>query len=112
MNQSKNAAIISPENQFFTLMNIFTVEPSNQRTVAGLLQNDTAELIRYLPGFVSCSIHTSLDGKNVLIYAQWQNKESWEAMRKNPEATRRMSEVRKMATLDSHPCRVESVVHI
>jgi hypothetical protein len=33
-------------------------------------------------------------------------------MRNNPEATRRMGRVHKLATLDSHPCRVESVHHI
>jgi quinol monooxygenase YgiN len=112
MNKSKDAATISTENELFTLVNVFTVEPANQMRVVQLLQNDTDEVIRNLPGFVSCSIHASLDGKTVVNYAQWRSKDHWEAMRKNPEAKERIGKVRKLATLDSHPCKVESVHHI
>jgi heme-degrading monooxygenase HmoA len=112
MHQSKGTATISLEKPFFTLVNVFSVEPSNQNKVIQLLQNDIQEVIRNLPGFVSCSIHAGLDGNTVINYAQWKTKEYWEAMRNNPEATRRMGRVHKLATLDSHPCRVESVHHI
>ncbi len=108
---SKDAAKISPENGLFTLVNVFTVEPPNQKKVVQLLQNDIAELICKLPGFVSCSIHASLDGKAVINYAQWKNKEYWEAMRKNPDAASRMGRVHQFATLQSYSCRVESVQH-
>jgi hypothetical protein len=112
MNKPRDTATISKENQLFTLIDVFTVEPINQKKVVQLLQNDIEEVIRNLPGFVSCSIHASLDGRTVVNYAQWKTKDYWEAMRKNPEARKRIGKVRKLATLGANLCEVESVHHI
>lgn len=112
MNESKNLTTISTENQVVTLINVFTVEPSNQKKVVQLLQNDIEEVIRNLPGWVSCSIHVSHDGNTVVNYAQWKTKDDWEAMIRNPEAQKRIGNIHKLATLDSHLYKVESVHHI
>lgn len=49
MNQSRGTATISLEKQLFTLVNVFSVKPSNQKKVIQLLQDDIEEVIRNLP---------------------------------------------------------------
>jgi len=36
-------------------------------------------------GFISASLHRSLDGSRVTIYAQWRSLEDYRAMRDDPE---------------------------
>jgi quinol monooxygenase YgiN len=76
---------ISKENRYLTLINIFTVDPSNQDKLVDLLKEATAT-VRREPGFISSSLHRSLDGTKVTMYAQWRSLEHYNAMRSNPAA--------------------------
>jgi heme-degrading monooxygenase HmoA len=67
-----------------TMVNVFTVEPENQRLLVERWQRATEEVIRHLPGFVSANIHRSLDGTKVVNYAQWETREALTAMLQNP----------------------------
>jgi quinol monooxygenase YgiN len=75
---------ISPSNKLITLINVFTVEPANQRQLLELLARATETSVRHAPGFVSASLHRSLDGTKVTMYAQWRSVEDYQAMRENP----------------------------
>lgn len=74
---SKNAKIV-------TLINVFTVEPANQRQLMELLDRATTTSVIHAAGFISASLHRSLDGTKVTMYAQWHSVEDYQAMRKNP----------------------------
>ena len=67
-----------------TLINVFTVAPERQMELVNLLIRATNESVRHAPGFISSSLHRSLDGTKVTMYAQWRSLEDYEAMRKNP----------------------------
>ena len=67
-----------------TLINVFTVEPANQRQLLELLARATETSVRHAPGFISASLHRSLDGTKVTMYAQWRSVEDYQAMRENP----------------------------
>jgi len=75
---------ISKDAKLVTLINVFTVEPANQRLLLELLARATDTSVRHAPGFVSASLHRSLDGTRVTMYAQWRTIEDYEAMRRNP----------------------------
>jgi quinol monooxygenase YgiN len=75
---------ISPNAKIVTLINVFTVEPANQRQLLELLARATETSVRYAPGFISASLHRGLDGTKVTMYAQWRSIEDYEAMRENP----------------------------
>jgi quinol monooxygenase YgiN len=75
---------ISPGRKLVTLINVFTVEPANQRQLVELLAGATETSVRHAPGFVSASLHRSLDGTKVTMYAQWRTVEDYQAMRENP----------------------------
>ena len=75
---------ISASRKLVTLINVFTVEPENQRQLLELLARATETSVRHAPGFVSASLHRSLDGTKVTMYAQWRSVEDYQAMRENP----------------------------
>ena len=95
-------AIIAEDNQVVTLINIFTVESKNQQRLVDLLVEATEEVMKGLPGFVSASIHKSSDGARVANYAQWCNREDFEAMLKNPEAQAHIKPIMEIAQPDAH----------
>jgi quinol monooxygenase YgiN len=69
-----------------TLVNVFSVDPSNQDRFVQLLNEATEKTMRRQPGFVSANIHKSLDGTRVVNYAQWKTKGDFESMLRNAEA--------------------------
>src|SRR5258707_11568302 len=75
---------ISPNAKIVTLINVFTVEPANQRQLVELLAGATEASVRFAPGFISASLHRGLDGTKVTMYAQWRSVEDYQAMRENP----------------------------
>jgi len=48
---------ISAKSDVMTLINMFTVEPANQRRLVELLTEVTEVSVRRAPGFVSASLH-------------------------------------------------------
>ena len=63
-------------------------------------------------GFVSANIHKSTEGVRVANYAQWRNREDFEAMLKNPEATAHMKPIMELAKFDAHSYEVAETMSI
>jgi quinol monooxygenase YgiN len=76
--------VISKSKKLLTLINVFTVEPANQQKLLELLARATETSVRHAPGFISASLHRSLDGTRVTMYAQGRSIEDYQAMRENP----------------------------
>ena len=93
-----------------TLVNVFTVRPENQQKLVDMLVEATDKTMRKLPGFLSASIHRSLDGTRVVNYAQWRSKTDFDAMRQNPAAQPHMAAVAAIATFDPILCEVSESV--
>jgi quinol monooxygenase YgiN len=64
-----------------TLINVFTVDPAKQDELVDLLARATEASVRHAPGFISAKLHRSLDGTKVAMYAQWQSRGAYQAMR-------------------------------
>src|SRR5580700_11808644 len=83
--ENRNSMItISAKSGVTTLINVFTVEPANQRRLVELLTEATEVSVRRAPGFVSASLHRSTDGTKVTMYAQWRSIDDYQAMRQDP----------------------------
>ncbi|WP_195809214.1 antibiotic biosynthesis monooxygenase family protein [Hymenobacter polaris] len=91
---------ITIKNQLLTLINVFTVEPAQQQRLVQLLALATAGSVRQVPGFVSASLHRSLDGRKVTMYAQWRSREDYERMRANPTASPYLEQALSFATFE------------
>jgi quinol monooxygenase YgiN len=94
-----------------TLINVFTVQPADQQRLVELWQRSTEETIRHLPGFISASIHRSLDGTKVVNYAQWESGESFSAMLRDPAARAWLEQLGEIGTPAPVLCDVVSVHH-
>jgi quinol monooxygenase YgiN len=72
------------EDGIVTLINVFTVEPANQRRLVDLLIRATDGAVNRAPGFISSTLHRSVDGTKVTMYAQWRSAKDYQAMRQDP----------------------------
>jgi len=107
---AKGMTSINTRNDVVTLINVFTVEPARQQELVDLLTRATDETIRHIPGFVSATIHKSLDGVRVTNYAQWRSREDFEAMLRNPAASPHLKEAAALATsFEPHLYQVSDV---
>ena len=95
-----------------TLINVFTVAPERQQELVSLLDKATEDVMRHQPGFVAANIHASLDGTQVVNYAQWESQEAFKAMLANPECQAHMKPAGEMATAQPMLYDVKSVHHI
>jgi quinol monooxygenase YgiN len=91
---------ISNNNNFLTLINVFTVDPHNQQKLVELLTLATESSVRKIPGFISASLHRSLDGSKVTMYAQWRSVEDYQKMRSNPTASPYLEQALEIAKFD------------
>jgi len=91
---------ISPKNQYLTLINVFTVDPVNQQQLVDLLTMSTESSVVKITGFISASLHRSLDGTKVTMYAQWRSVEDYQNMRNNPSASPYLSQAMEIATFE------------
>lgn len=70
---------ITANTGVITQINVFTVAPENQQRLIDLLA-EAANSVRGVPGWLSASLHRSLDGTRVVNYAQCESYEAWEAI--------------------------------
>jgi quinol monooxygenase YgiN len=91
---------ISEANHYLTFINVFTVDPSNQQKLIDLLVTATDETIKKNSGFISSSLHRSLDGTKVTMYAQWESIEHYQLMRDNPVASPFLDQALEIATFE------------
>ncbi len=72
-------ATIHANSEVVTQINVFTVSPDNQDALARLLI-EAAQSVAEIPGWLSASIHKSMDGTKVVNYAQASEYGAWEAV--------------------------------
>jgi quinol monooxygenase YgiN len=91
---------ISTKNSVVTVINVFTVDPTNQQRLVELLTRATEVSVRHASGFVSASLHRSLDGTKVTMYAQWRSAEYYQSMRQDPTPLPFLQEALAIATFE------------
>jgi heme-degrading monooxygenase HmoA len=106
-----NASTIRTGAEILTLINVFSVAADRQQELADVLIDATEHTMRNLPGFISANIHKSLDGRRVVNYAQWESRDAFEAMLRNPEARPHMMRAAAIASFDPILCEVTHVDH-
>jgi hypothetical protein len=89
---------ITAEDNCLTLINVFKVDPVNQQKLVDLLISATEGRVTKITGFISSSLHKSIDGTKVTMYAQWRSVEDYQNMRSNPSPY--LEEALKIATFE------------
>jgi len=77
-------AHIQTGNQMVTQVTFIEVEPEKQPEALSLM-TERAHFMARQPGLVSISLHRSLDGRRIVNYVQWQNRELLQAAHKSPD---------------------------
>ena len=99
-------ATIKKGRNLMTLVNVFSVAPERQAELADLLIRATDETMRHIPGFISATIHKSLDGSRVINYAQWRSRADFAALQHNSLARPHMEAASRLAEADPVVCEV------
>lgn len=84
-----------------TLINILTVDPANQTQLLELLRANTDSVIRTLDGWHATNLIASADGSRVVIYSQWRDAASIDAMRRDPRMIAYFPRILALAKFDS-----------
>jgi quinol monooxygenase YgiN len=92
--------IIDVKNNYFTLINVFTVDPINQQKLVELLIFATNDTVSKVEGFVASSLHKSIDGTKVTMYAQWESNAHYQRMRNNPQASPHLEQALEIASFN------------
>jgi quinol monooxygenase YgiN len=102
---------IVPNAPVLTMVNVLTPADGNQEALVAQLQLALQSTLVHQPGFISGSVHKSLNSPHVVNYAQWADQASLEAFVTKLEAGEapEMARVFTMATPDYHPYAVVSV---
>lgn len=97
---------ISKDRPILTFINVFTTDPSNQMRVVDLLRQATDKHVRSARGFISSSLHRSLDGTKVTMYAQWRSMDDYQAMRNDPGPLPYLQEALKISKFEPNSYEV------
>src|SRR6185369_3572032 len=97
-------ATIASGRDLLTLINVFTVKPENQQQLVRVLVEATETTMKFVPGFISASIHKSYDGTKVVNYAQWRSRQDFDAMGRAPKARAHKAAAAALATFEPILC--------
>ena len=77
-------ARIQTGSHIVTQITVIEAEPDKQNEAFSLMV-DRARFMARQPGFVSISLHRSLDGRRIVNYIQWQNRELLQSAHQSPD---------------------------
>lgn len=97
---------IAKHNDVLTVIIIFAVEPARQQELIDAIV-EFLEVVKQQPGFVSSSIHKSIDGVRVMNYAQWQNQAAYQAFINNTQV---QAQAKKLSQFQIHEAHLYEVV--
>lgn len=100
---------IDASGTYATFVNVFRCEPDDQDEVVRINIDIIERVAAGAPGFISASVHRSIDGTRVFNYLQWETIEDLAAMQASP-AFRDVSQ-RFAGLIEFEPHRCE-VVHV
>jgi heme-degrading monooxygenase HmoA len=67
-----------------TQITVVECDPGTQAEALSLM-NERARFMARQPGFISISLHRSLDGRRIVNYVQWQSQELLQSAHRSPE---------------------------
>jgi heme-degrading monooxygenase HmoA len=74
---------IRPDNQPVTQITVIEPEPGKQAKTLSLMTERACFMARQ-PGFISISLHRSLDGRRIVNYIEWHSRDLLQSAHKSP----------------------------
>ena len=89
----------------------FQIVRANSGPEALSVMKERARFMAQQPGFISVSLHRSLDGKRIVNYVQWQSRDQLQAAHRSPEFRKEWGEFDALTeTIDPHLYEVAEVL--
>jgi len=93
---------IQTDNHSVTQITVVEAEPEKQAEALSLMKERAAFMARQ-PGFISISLHRSIDGGRIINYIQWQSRELLRSAHKSPEFREKWSHFDQLSDqIDPH----------
>jgi quinol monooxygenase YgiN len=89
--------VIATDSDVITLINVFTCPEVRQHELLEALDRATAETFVHLDGFVSASLHASLDQTRVVNYVQWRSVADFDAAGARDDVQKHFAEIMAIA---------------
>lgn len=100
---------IKLDNQPVTQITIVEPEPGKQGEAISLMK-ERSHFMSSQPGFISVSLHRSLDGRRIINYIQWQSRELLQSAHQSREFRKEWRQFDEITDdIDPH---LYEVVHI
>lgn len=80
-----------------TLINVLSVEPSNQEKLIAILKRGTEEIMTKQEGYISSQIYKSKDGHTVTVIAEWESPKNIEAVRSSSQNINYFKSIQEIA---------------
>lgn len=101
---------IRTNHQPVTQITVVESEPGKQAEALALM-SERARFMSRQPGFVSITLHRSLDGRRIVNYIQWKNHELLEAAHKSPGFRNEWSHFSQLTSdIDPHLYEVDQII--
>ncbi|MGL3105860.1 antibiotic biosynthesis monooxygenase family protein [Bradyrhizobium sp. BR 1432] len=93
-----------------TQITIIEAEPEKQAEALSLMR-ERARFMQRQPGFISVSLHRSLDGRRIVNYIQWESRDLLQAAHQSPEFRKAWSQFGSLTDdIDPHLYEVVDVL--
>ena len=99
---------ISVDPNIVTLINTFTTTPEHREQVMNII-GTVGPLASAAPGWISASVHLSLDGSRIVNYVQWRSVADFEAFVADPRLQAALASLQGIAEVDP---RLYTVAHV
>ena len=101
---------IQADKQPVTQITVIEAEPEKQVEALSVM-TERARFMSKQPGFVSISLHRSLDGRRIVNYIQWKDRESLRSAHKSSEFRKEWSHFDQVTdAIDPHLYEVVEVI--
>src|SRR4051794_2413620 len=102
---------ITTNSQVSTSITLFTVAAENQQRLVDLLVRAAKEVIQKQPGFISISVHKSLDKTHVVSYSQWESRQAFDDVLQHATVIPYVQKILEIATIRPNFYEVVTVIH-
>src|SRR3954451_23624730 len=101
---------IQTGRQPVTQITIVESEPDKQQEALSLMA-ERARFMSRQPGFISISLHRSLDGQRIVNFVEWQNRELLQSAHQSPDFRKAWRKFDEMTNqIDPHLYEVAEVL--
>ena len=94
--------MLAKQNEVVTVIFSFATEPERQQELIDLMIDALETTTKHQPGFISASLHKSLDGTRVFNYAQWRSRSLYKTFAQSPEDQEIGARFAQFQLLDLH----------